>query len=395
MSFPSPKIGLKWSRWTVLEKAVGFLLTTVLSVFERVLHNNALTGFPGQSPHPLSFTYESSDFSGVLLMTFKSRAALGLLTLLLVSAPTSWAQMKVRVNWSATAAGQSGFWIAYEDGIFKKNGLEVELLHIPSSSRAIQTMLAGEIAISYLDPRNTIEANFRGASVALLAGVTNRFTFSLMARPEIKRVSDLKGKKIGVTRIGSSTHTASLYVLNQAGLKPSDYQILALFEVPNILTALMAGQIDAGPISPPTTFRGRKAGLSELVNLAREGPEFASVAIGSPRSYIKFNEDIVRRVVRSYVEAVHRFKTNKEIGLKVLQKYTRVNDPEILEATYTEYLDYIESIPYVSKKGMEIILGELAEKEPKARQARPEDFLDARFLDELEREGLFKKLWGR
>ena len=88
-------------------------------------------------------------------------------------------------------------------------------------------------------------------------------------------------------------------------------------------------------------------------------------------------------------------KTNKEISLKVLQKYTRVNDPEILEATYTEYLDYIESIPYVSKKGMEIILGELAEKEPKARQARPEDFLDTRFLDELEREGLFKKLWGR
>jgi ABC-type nitrate/sulfonate/bicarbonate transport system substrate-binding protein len=328
-------------------------------------------------------------------MTLKTFSALWFLAVLLVSASASWAQMKVRVNWSAMAGGQSGFWVAYEDGIFKKNGLEVELLHIPSSSRAIQTMLAGEIAISYLDPRNTIEANFRGASVALLAGVTNRFTFSLMARPEIKRVADLKGRKIGVTRIGSSTHTASLYALNQEGLKPSEYQILPLFEVPNILTALMAGQIDAGLISPPTTFRGRKAGLSELVNLGREGPEFASVAIGSPRSYIKANEEIVRRVVRSYVEAIHRFKTNKEIGLKVLQKYTRVQDPEILEATYTEYLDYIESVPYVSKKGIEIILGELAEKEQKARQAKPEDFLEARFLDELDREGLFKKLWGR
>jgi ABC-type nitrate/sulfonate/bicarbonate transport system substrate-binding protein len=184
-------------------------------------------------------------------------------------------------------------------------------------------------------------------------------------------------------------------VLNQAGLKAGDYQILPLFEVPNILTALIAGQIDAGLISPPSTFRGRKAGLSELVNLAREGPEFASVAIGSPRSYIKANEEIVRRVVRSYVEAIHRFKMNKEISVKVLQKYTRVNDPEILEATYTEYLDNIESIPRVSRKGIEIILGELAEKEPKARLARPEDFLDARFLDELEREGLFKKLWSR
>ena len=131
------------------------------------------------------------------------------------------------------------------------------------------------------------------------------------------------------------------------------------------------------------------------MNLGRERPEFASVAVGSPHAYIKANEEIVRRMVRSYVEAIHRFKTNKEVGLKVLQKYTRVKEPEILEATYTEYLDYIESIPYVSRKGIEIILGELAEKEPKARQARPEDFLDARFLDEFEREGLFKKLWGR
>src|SRR5215468_3144007 len=326
------------------------------------------------------------DFPGGTLMKCKTLLTLWLLGLLLISAPASWAQMKVRVNWSATAAGQSGFWVAYEDGIFKKNGLEVELL---------QTMLAGEIAVSYLDPRNTIEANFSGASVALLAGVTNRFTFSLMARPEIKRVGDLKGRKIGVTRIGSSTHTAALYALNKAGLKPSDYQILSLFEVPNILTALIAAQIDAGLISPFTTFRGRKAGLSELVNLAREGPEFASVAVGSLRSYIKTNEEIVRRVMRSYVEAVYRFKTNKEIGLKVLQKYTRVQDPEILEATYTEYLDYIESVPYVSRKGIEIILGELAEQEPKAQQAKPDDFLENRFLDELQREGLFKKLWGK
>src|SRR5437660_4585439 len=147
---------------------------------------------------------------GVSLMTFETLAALWLLTLLLVSAPASLAQMKVRVNWSATAGGQSGFWVAHEEGIFKKNGLEVELLHIPSSSRAIQTMLAGELAISYVDPRNTIEANFSGAPVARRVGVTNRFTFSLMARPDIKRVGELKGRKSGVTRIGSSTHTASL-----------------------------------------------------------------------------------------------------------------------------------------------------------------------------------------
>ena len=146
--------------------------------------------------------------------------------------------MKVRVNWSAIAAGQSGIWIAHEEGLFKKNGLDVELLHIPSSSLIIQTILAGEVAISYVDGRNTIQSNLTGSDVVLIAGVTNRFPFTFMARPEFKRISDLRGKRIDVTRVGSSTHTVTLYLLNQAGLKPGDYEIVPLDEVPNILIAL-------------------------------------------------------------------------------------------------------------------------------------------------------------
>ena len=187
--------------------------------------------------------------------------------------PPSWAQMKVRLNWSATAGTQSGFWIAQEEGIFRKNGLDVELLHIPSSSRAIQTMLAGEIAISYGD-----------------------------------------------------------------------------------------------------------------------GPEYAAITLGSTRSYIRTNEEITRRVIRSYAEAVHLLKTDKTVGMRVIRKYTRVNDREILAGTYGESRDYLESVPYVSRKGLEMILAELAEKDLKARQAKPEDFLDMRFVAELEREGFFKKL---
>lgn len=302
------------------------------------------------------------------------------------------AQMKVRLNWSATAGTQSGFWVAHEEGIFKKNGLEVELIHIPSSSRAIQTMLAGEIAISYGDARNTVQAVLTGANVTLISGVSNRLVFSLMARPEFKKISELKGKKIGITRIGSSTHTAALFALNQGGLKPGDYQILPLMEVPNILAALTAGQVDAGPLSPPTNVRARRAGLSELVNLGRDGPEYASITLISTRSYIRNNEEIVRRVVRSYSEAIHLFKTNKNVALKAIQKYARIQDPETLEAAYIESRDYLESVPYVSRKGLEIILAELGEKDPKARQAKPDDFLDMRFVAELERDGFFRKL---
>ncbi len=314
---------------------------------------------------------------------------------LLILAPPSSAQMKVRLNWTALAGTQSGFWVAHEAGIFKKNGLDVELLHIPSSSRAIQAMLAGEIAISYGDGRNTVQANLTGANLALVAGTSNRLVFSFMARPEIKTVVALRGKKIGITRIGSSTHTAALYALNRAGLKPGDYQILPLMEVPNILAALMAGQVDAGPISPPTNVRARKAGFAELMNLGRDGPEYAAITLVASRSYIRANEEITRRVLRSYVEAVHLFKTDRTVGWKVLQKYARVRDPDILEATYSESSDYIDSTPYVSRNGLETVLAEVREIDPKAKQSKADDFLDMRFVAELEKEGLFRKLWGK
>src|SRR5215813_9399650 len=212
---------------------------------------------------------------------------------------------------TAITGAQSGMFMAQQEGLFKKNGLDVELIHIPSSSRGIQAILAGEIGFSFMDGNNEVQADLKGANIALVAGATNRQVFSLMARPDIKRISDLRGKKIGITRIGSSTHTSALFALGSAGLKPADYQILPLLEVPNIFTALAAGQIDAGVVSPPTNSRAKKAGFVELMNLAKDGPEYVSVAIGTSRSYIKANEDVVRRVVRAYSEAVYRFRNDK------------------------------------------------------------------------------------
>jgi len=312
-----------------------------------------------------------------------------------VLVPSAWAQMRVRVNWSAVSGSMSGIWVAYEEGIFKRNRLDVELIHISSTSRAIQTMLAGEIHFATGDALNTIQAVLKGADVVMVSAGVNRFVFSLMARPEIKKVTELRGKTIGITRIGSSTHTATLYVLNKAGLNPGDYNILPLVEVPNILAAILAGKIDAGVVSPPTNSRARKAGLNELVNLATDGPEFPSMTVLTTRSYIKANEEITRRVVRSYAEAVHLFKTNKQVGMKTIQKYTRVKEPDILEDTFIQFREYLESVPYVSKEGLKTIVTDLGEQEPKARAAKPEDFLDMRFVAELEKEGLFKRLWGK
>jgi ABC-type nitrate/sulfonate/bicarbonate transport system substrate-binding protein len=307
-------------------------------------------------------------------------AAVGLLY-----ANPAHAQRTVRINWTAVTGAQSGMFMAKQEGLFKKHGLDVELIHIPSSSRGIQAILAGEIAFSFMDGLNAAQANLKGANVVLVAGATNRQVFSLMAKSEFKRIADLKGKKIGITRVGSSTHTSALYALNSGGLKGTDYQLLPLLEVPNIYTALAAGQIDAGVMSPPTNARAKRSGFVELMNIAKEGPEFVSVAVGTSRSYLKANEDMVRRVVRAYAEGVQVFKSNKPAALKMIENQLKVKDPEIQEDTYSQFRDYLEYPPYVSRKGMEAVLGEIADKEAGAKSARVEDFMDMRFVAELDK----------
>src|SRR5512139_2836090 len=215
----------------------------------------------------------------------------------LAVASSANAQQKVRLNWGAISGVMSAIWVAQEEGLFKKHGLDVELIHIASTSRAIQSMLSGEIHFTTADALNSIQAVGAGADVVMICEGINRFVFSIMARPEIKRLADLKGKKIGITRIGSSTHTAVLFAVNKAGLAATDFSLLQLGEVPNILTTLLAGQIDAGALSPPTNSRSKKAGLLELLNLGTDGPEYPSTVLASTRAYVKANPENTRRMV--------------------------------------------------------------------------------------------------
>jgi NitT/TauT family transport system substrate-binding protein len=320
-------------------------------------------------------------------MLMKLRTMLAAILASLGMALSASAQAPVRINWTAVTGAQSGMFMAKQEGLFKKHGLDVELIHIPSSSRGIQAILAGEIAFSFMDGVNAAQANLKGANLVLVAGATNRQVFSLMAKGEFKRIADLRGKKIGITRVGSSTHTSALYALASAGLRGADYQLLPLLEVPNIYTALAAGQIDAGVMSPPTNARAKRSGFVELMNVAKEGPEFVSVAVGTSRNYVKANEDTVRRVVRAYAEGVQMFKSNKPAALKMIQNQLKVSDPEIQEDTYSQFRDYLDFPPYVSRKGMEAVLAEIADKEPWAKSVKPEDFLDMRFVAELEKKG--------
>jgi NitT/TauT family transport system substrate-binding protein len=301
----------------------------------------------------------------------------------------------VMLNWTAVSGAMSGFWCAYEAGTFRDEGLDVELIHIASTSRAIQSMVAGELQFSPLDPAAVVQANLGGADAVLFGAVTNRLVFSVITRPEITRAEQLRGKTIGITRLGSSTHTALLVALQMWGLEPDrDVSLRQLQEVPAILSGLQAGQIDAGVVSPPTNTRARQAGFNELLNLAEQGPQYPSVCLGGVRPWLAANEDTVHAFVRGYVRGVQGFKQDREFALGVLRKYLEVDDPSIVEETHAQFSRYIESVPYVSEEGFTRLLADLSGDEPRLAGATPAQYLDQHALRDLENDGFFREVWG-
>jgi ABC-type nitrate/sulfonate/bicarbonate transport system substrate-binding protein len=271
------------------------------------------------------------------------------------AAPTAPPQpARLTANWTAVSGSQSGLWMGFESGAFQQEALDVELINIASTSRAIQAMVAGEVQMGSLDPAATIEASLNGADLWLLFGAVN-------------------------------------VALQIWGLKPDqDVSLRQLQEVPAILAGMQAGQIDAGSVSPPTNVRARQEGYNELINLATQGPEYPSVAVGGPKTWIDANQDIVRRFARAYAQGIQRFKSDKPWALDVYRKYLKVEDPTVLEDTYAQFSGYFPMPPYVSEEGMARLVDDMAHEEPRLVGRKPTDWVDSRYVRELEQSGFFR-----
>jgi ABC-type nitrate/sulfonate/bicarbonate transport system substrate-binding protein len=303
--------------------------------------------------------------------------------------------IRMTVNWSAVSGSQTGLWMSYDGGFFEQEGLDVELLSIQATSRAIQAMVAGEVQLGSLDPAAAIQASLGGADLALTFASVNRLVFSIMSQPSLRQPSELRGKTLGITRYGSSTHTAALVALDGWGLVADrDVSLLQLQEVPAILAAMQAGQVDAGVVSPPTNSRARQAGYNELINLATAGPEYPSVAVGGPRAWINANEEAMRRFARAYVQGIHRYKTDKPWAIEVYQKYLKVDDPQVLDDTYAQFSAYFPSVPYVSEAGAARLLADLSGEEPRLVGRQAAEWIEPRFVRELEASGYISQVWG-
>lgn len=288
-----------------------------------------------------------------------------------------------------------GLWTTQESGLFDKYGLDVNLIYIQSASAVMQAMYGGEAPVALGGGKPVVDSGLEGGDAVFVGGIGVVPAFYVMAAPEIQSVQDLKGRPVGVTRFGSSSDFTMRLVLKKYGLEPSrDVPIIQIGGgMQGMAAALSKRAIYAAPFSPPTNLEVEKSGGKLLVDMGKAGIPFPHVSIITTRSYLKKNRASVFAVLKAYSEGVKRMFSDKSLSLNVLKKYIRSNDLEVLETTYKFALDYTVRIPYPTRDGILEILRD--SKNPRAKGAKPEDFIDDSLVKELDQGGLYRQLYGK
>ena len=302
---------------------------------------------------------------------------------------------KVRLAYSALGGSQATFWIPYEAGIFRKHGLDVELVYVAGGGRAGQVVQSGEVPIGVFTGGAVINANLAGGDLVVVASSMNVMTFVVMTRPEIKRAEDLKGKKIGISRFGSATDFALRYAEEQWPIKRQrDFAVIQVGGVTDVYNALRGGALDAAVVNAELAILGRREGFRELVDIAKLGINFPTSSAVTTRSFIKRNENTVRKFIRGFVAGVHFAKTQRGPAIKIMQKYLRSSDAAMFDELYEMYIvRNIPRIPRPSPESLKTVLDQMVETDPRVANLKPEQFIDARFFQELDKEGFIEKLW--
>jgi NitT/TauT family transport system substrate-binding protein len=300
---------------------------------------------------------------------------------------------KVTIGNNAISGNGLPAWMAKETGIFRKNGLDVQIVYFRGGTITAMALVARETPISQVSGPPIVSAVLKGADAVVIAGGNVVSEYWLMSRPEIKTAEQLKGGAIAIATFGGQADSISRIALQRLGLTPGkDVAILQIGTVPERLSALEKGRVQAAMLNPPDNVMAQKRGFYSLINVRLP---YQGVGVSTTRTFIRENPDVVRRYVRSQIEAVHRIKTERETGLKVLAKYLASTDKEILELTYDDIRSDEKLAPkqYPTLEGIKNILDPLAENDPKAKAAKPEDFVDMRFVKELDESGFIDELY--
>jgi NitT/TauT family transport system substrate-binding protein len=302
---------------------------------------------------------------------------------------------KVQVGVPAISMGNIIIYFTKEAKIFEKYGLDVEPIAVAGSGIASKALISGSVQISPIATPTVISSVLAGSDMVILAHTMPGVIQYLMARPDIKRTEDMKGKTIGVTTFGSLTDFLVKYLARQKGLNPDkDFAMLQIGTDSDRFVALQQGRIPMATLSHPNYFFAQRAGFHILWDFFKE-VDYPWSEIATTRSQIKQDRDLVMRYMRAHIEGIARFKQEPELGKKVIKKMLRLNDDAIAEESWELFAKHRLPAPYPNLKGMKTSYEYVAATRPDIYKHKPEEFVDASFVEEPDKSGFIKKLYEK
>jgi NitT/TauT family transport system substrate-binding protein len=310
------------------------------------------------------------------------------------------AQDKLRVGLSSISATSGSIWVAEEKGLFKKQGLDAEVIIIGGgASRVVSSLLAGEIQFSVGGGDAVVRAALRGADTVLAASPLKTGLQRLMVRPDIKTPAELKDKKVGITRFGSASHWVLQLFLRKWGMRPEDIQIVQVGSSPAMLASLENGGIDGAVFTIPTFFVAEDLGYRTLADPIEMDIYYLQNSVDTTKGFLRKQHDTAVRFIKGICAGIAYFEKNKTESIAVLQKKLRIQsaqekDVKYLEASYNLLATkFYNRVPLANPKAIETTLEFIAPEEPKARGADPKMFVDESIVREIEASGFIKKLY--
>lgn len=307
------------------------------------------------------------------------------------------AQEKYIASYAGFAGFQAPLWAAKDFGLLAKFGVNVDLVMIPGSARGAQALLGGSIHFGQIDGTALISAINQGADLVLIAASLNKFPFSLVTQKSIRQPQDLIGKKVGIVSFGGAHEVSMALAIKEWNLPRQSVTLLASGPAANRLIALSSGALDATLLAPPETGEAARMGLPTLANMTElKAAAFPMNLIATRRSLLEKNRDVVKRFLQAYAEGTYMFMTNRDRSVALLSQRMKQKNPAVVEETYKYFASTFSFPPRISHEGMRIAIDMLAQRSPETKlDKNVAKYIDESLLDELERDGYFKKLSGK
>ena len=301
----------------------------------------------------------------------------------------------INVAVPAVSLLQAPLFTALDAGAFKKYGMEVR--YVVTGARTIQALIGGSVQFAQgVSSRTVPAAVLAGADTVLIANFSDKLLFTMHSAPEVKSLQDLRGKVVGVSGIGGSTDFATRLALREAGLIPEkDVAIRGVGGVPETVAALKAKVVQAGTLSPPSSFVAQKAGFKMLFDMSSLGVDYISSGLGVKKAAIASNRQEVKQFLMAMIEGAKILTSDEEFALRVLGKHTRISDREILKQSYSYLRPYFLKVPYPSARAIKDTLDILSKEIARAKDADPGEFIDNSVVKEIEASGYIENIYAK